>query len=66
MELTTGDRIAWHRRRAEMTQEKLAELSKIAQNTLIGLEKSRVSPRVDVLERIAKALGIAAADLLSE
>ena len=49
-----------------MTQEKLAELSKIAQNTLIGLEKSRVSPRVDVLERIAKALGIAAADLLSE
>jgi transcriptional regulator with XRE-family HTH domain len=49
-----------------LSQERLAELAKVHRTYLSGVETGARNPTLEVVERLASALGIRAADLLSE
>lgn len=47
------------------TQEELAERARVSARYVGAIERRQVSPSIDVLERLAKALQSAPRDLLS-
>jgi transcriptional regulator with XRE-family HTH domain len=49
-----------------LSQEDLAELAGIDRTYVSSLERSQYSATIDVLERLALALGVKPADLLTE
>jgi len=50
-----------------LSQEKLARLADVTNNTIIKIETGESpNPTVDTLEKIAKALGVSAADLFKD
>lgn len=52
------------RRKAQLTQDQLAELSGVDQSTISDLETGRnTDPRLSTLTRLAEALGITPSDL---
>jgi len=53
------------RREKGLTQEQLEERSDVSQQYLSGLEAGSVNPTVVILLRLAKALGVTAADLIA-
>ena len=53
------------RREKGLTQEQLEERSEVSQQYLSGLEAGSVNPTVVILLRLAKALGVTAADLIA-
>lgn len=59
-----GQRIRARRKKAEMTQEKLAEKSNLSYKYLGEVERGIVNISLDSLVRIAKALRIRIYDLL--
>jgi transcriptional regulator with XRE-family HTH domain len=59
-----GDEIRKARLAAKLTQEQLAFKAEISRNYVSLLELNQKSPTVDVLLRIAKALGIRAWTLI--
>jgi putative transcriptional regulator len=49
-------KIAFLRKRLNMTQEELAELAGVTRQTIISLEQGRYNPSLDLAVRIRKAL----------
>lgn len=49
-----------------LSQEKLARLSDVANNTIIKIEAGKnQNPTLDTLKKVAKALGVSVDDLIS-
>lgn len=59
-----GDEIRKERLSGKLTQEQLAFQAEISRNYVSLLELNQKSPTVDVLLRIARALGIRASSLI--
>jgi len=55
---TLGDRIRMHRARLRLSQADLGEKVGLSANSISALETGQVDPRVEVIRRIAKALGV--------
>ena len=53
-----GKKIKLERIKRDISQEDLSFESGLARNTIWKIESGRVSPTIDSLEKIAKALGI--------
>jgi len=50
----------------ELSQEKLARLADVANNTLIKMESGEnQNPTLDTLKKVAKALGVSVGDLIN-
>ncbi|MGX7672186.1 helix-turn-helix domain-containing protein [Plantactinospora sp. DSM 117369] len=65
MQTTIGEHLARIRRRAELTQEQLAEASSVSVETIRALEQGkRASARMATLARLARALGVPTSALL--
>lgn len=48
-----------HRRKAlKITQPHLAQLAKVATNTLYKIERGQANPTIDILEKITDVLGL--------
>lgn len=52
-----GDRIIELRNKKGLTQDELAELSGVSRRTIQGIEWGDFSARVDILDKLVKALG---------
>lgn len=61
-----GRRIRTLREQQGHSQERLADLAKIHRTYLSGVESGSRNPTIDVLGRIAKALGVSPAALLED
>ena len=49
----------------ELSQERLARLAEVANNTIVKIEAGKnKNPTLDTLKKIAKALGVAVDDLI--
>lgn len=59
-----GDKILFYRSIKKWTQERLAYKINIAQSTLSEIENNSISPRWEIIEKIAEALEIAPNELL--
>jgi DNA-binding XRE family transcriptional regulator len=55
-----------HRRERGISQEELADLAAIDRTYISALERRRYAASIEVVDRLARALGIKAADLLRE
>lgn len=62
--MTTGQRIKAARKKAGMTQAALAEKLGISYVNISQLEKDQRNPKLETLQRIAKALGVSISNLL--
>ncbi|MFH1990662.1 MAG: helix-turn-helix transcriptional regulator [Patescibacteria group bacterium] len=55
------------REKRGLSQDRLAKLADIANNTIIKIEQGEnINPRLDTLKKIAKALGIKVDDLIND
>lgn len=54
------------RKRKNISQNKLAELSKVNQTTITRWESGEMSPSIDNVNDVANALGVSVADLLGK
>lgn len=61
-----GEAIRRHRRAAGLSQERLAERSGLHWTYISEIETSKVNPTVNVLRRIADALGVRTSQLVAE
>ncbi len=59
-----GERVKIQRKKQEIDQEKLAEMTNIHKNTMSKIERGIVLPRVYTLVKIANALNVNINDLL--
>lgn len=57
-------RVRFERIKRKYSQEKLAELAGIGRSTLTQIEAQTSSPTLDVVEKIAKALGFETYEML--
>ena len=62
--MTIGKTIRSIRKEKGITQKKLAELSGMAEITIRQYEADKYKPKIEQVERIAKALEVTAADLM--
>lgn len=59
-----GELIRYHRGRAGMTQEGLAERARVSPTTVVRMENGEIGqPRIATLQKLAAALGIDAGEL---
>lgn len=63
---TLGDRMRMHRARLRLSQTGLGKLVGLSANSISALESGDVDPRVDVIKRVAKALGVKFTYLIGE
>ena len=61
-----GQVIARHRKSASLSQEQFAYEAKVHRTYMTGIEQGRHNPSLDVMERIAEALGVDLSVLLGE
>lgn len=61
-----GENIAYWRKKKGMTQEALANKSEISKGYLAAIEEGRNRPKIKVVARIAKCLGVGLELLLRE
>jgi transcriptional regulator with XRE-family HTH domain len=59
-----GETVLKHRMKAELSQEALAEKADIHPNYVGRIERGECAPTVEILLKIAKALGIKVRDLV--
>jgi len=53
------------REKLDLSQEKLARLADVSNNTIINIEAGKQdNPTIDTLKKIAKALGVSVEDLI--
>ena len=64
--MIVGRNISTRRRVLGLTQERLAEMVGVGQQSLSRMEKGRISPKFDRLQIFANALGCTVADLFAE
>ena len=55
--------LAKKRKECDLSQQELATMIGVSRFSVIGYEKSRVSPTMDVAEKIARVLGCSIEDL---
>ena len=60
-----GPELRRARRAADLTQEQLATRAKVDRTYISDIENDKVSPTVDMLERLCNALGVRASDILA-
>ncbi|HJV18956.1 MAG TPA: helix-turn-helix domain-containing protein [Sediminibacterium sp.] len=53
-----GKSIKQRRKALKITQPNLAQLAKVATNTLYKIERGKANPTVDILEKITDVLGL--------
>ena len=53
------------RRTADLTQEELAARAKVDRTYISDIENDKVSPTIDMLERLCTALGVRVSSLIS-
>jgi transcriptional regulator with XRE-family HTH domain len=64
---TTGEKLKRLRRGAALTQEQLAERSGVSASSIVAIERGdRPNPHPGTLGKLAKALDVSPADLLSD
>ena len=63
---TLGDRMRMHRARLHLSQKDLGKQVGLSANSISALESGQVDPRVEVIQRIAKALGVKFMYLIGE
>ena len=61
-----GEKIRFYRKRAKLSQEKLAELADLHSKYVSEVERGGKTISVDALFRIAKALNVSIRDLFPE
>ena len=61
-----GHNILIRRKKRKLTQEALAEIVGIGQQSLSRMEKGKIAPRFERLQNFAEALGCAVADLFED
>jgi transcriptional regulator with XRE-family HTH domain len=61
-----GTMLRGERLKRSLSQEALAELSGLSRNYVSSIERGIVSPSLATLEKLAKALGISIAKLMSK
>lgn len=61
-----GDKIRSYRKRASLTQEKLAEKADLHHNFIGEVERGNMETSLTSLLKIAKALGVRVRDLVDE
>ena len=61
-----GYNILSRRKKRKLTQEALADMVGIGQQSLSRMEKGKIAPRFDRLQRFAEVLGCTVADLFKE
>ncbi len=59
-----GKRIKFERIKRDWTQEQLADHANIGRTTVANLEKNNSSPTLDIVEKLARALGYEPYELL--
>ena len=64
MRKLVGRNLARLRRRENMTQERLAEISGFSQQYISGVEQGRRNPTVVTLYELAQALGVSHVELV--
>jgi len=64
--MTIGENIRYYRDEADLTQEALAHKAGVAHMTVSRLERNIQRPGVDLLQKIARALGVTLDDLAGE
>lgn len=64
--MSIGENIKKTRKKQELTQKSLAERANISRSYLADVENGRYNPSIDVLNKIAKALGITGQQLLKD
>lgn len=64
MRKLVGRNLARLRRRKQMTQERLAEISGFSQQYISGVEQGRRNPTIVTLYELAQALGVSHIDLV--
>lgn len=53
------------RKKQELSQEKLARLADVSNNTIINIEAGiNINPTIETLRKIAKAFGVSVEDLI--
>lgn len=60
-----GERIRSLRRQKGLTQEKLAEVTKIEARSIVDIEAGKRNPTLKTLTKIARALGIKVKNIFS-
>jgi transcriptional regulator with XRE-family HTH domain len=63
---TLGDRMRMHRARLQLSQKDLGKQVGLSANSISALELGQVDPRVEVIRRVAKALGVTFLYLVGE
>ena len=63
---TLGDRMRMHRARLQLSQKDLGKQVGLSANSISALESGQVDPRVGVIRRVAKALGVTLMYLVGE
>ena len=63
---TLGERMRMHRARLQWSQKELGKLVGLSANSISALESGQVDPRVAVIRRVAKALGVSFLYLVGE
>ena len=61
-----GEKIRFQRTKKHITQEQLADLVNVHSNTIRQWEKSKNSPKIDDIKKIAKVLEISTSELLDD
>lgn len=64
--MSLGQAIKSIRKDSRLTQEELAELANLSRSYVADIERGRYSPSMSTLEKIADALSITVADILSK
>lgn len=60
-----GRELRQARRTADLTQEQLAARARVDRTYISDLENDKVSPTVDMLERLCNALGVRASAIIA-
>jgi transcriptional regulator with XRE-family HTH domain len=61
-----GENLKRERERALLTQQELAELADVGYPTVSRIENDHVEPQFRTIRKLAKALGVTPADLVTE
>ena len=61
---TLAENVKYYRSQLELTQEELARQAGLNRSYLAGIESGRRNTSARTIEKLARALGVAAADLL--
>ena len=62
---TLAENIKYYRSQLKLTQEALASRAGINRSYLAGIESGRRNPSARTIEKLARALGVSPADLLT-